>query len=265
MARTTAYWVAAHVAGVAAAGLGLVGAAAALGSMACSGGGSSASNTTPPCNPCGGSSSGVGGGSPQMATRDANPDGVMYPQPPGGYGHTVRLGSQAGSVIQNFQFRGYPNGDPSGGLKNVALADFFDPCNKRYKVLHISVAAVWCVPCNQETADMVAGGGAFEKQGVVFVQALDEGTSVGTGAAPSNLDYWIARYHPNFTEVLDPEVANFGVFIEAAAVPWNADVDVRTMELLDANVGYSNLTDELTPALQDVALAPRYPLATSCP
>jgi hypothetical protein len=38
--------------------------------------------------------------------------------------------------------------------------------------------------------------------------------------------------------VLDPGNNNLGVFFDAAAIPWNANIDVRTMEILSAGVGY---------------------------
>jgi hypothetical protein len=167
--------------------------------------------------------------------------------------------------MQNFKFLGYPNGDKSGGLQTVSFADFYDPCNKRYKVMHLSVAGVWCVPCNQETNDMVANKDQFSTQGVVFVQALDDGPIMTHPATPADLDYWVARHSSNFTEVLDPGLMNLGAFVDAAAIPWNADIDVRTMELLDSSVGYSDLQSELAPALAAVAQGPDYTVAASCP
>jgi hypothetical protein len=188
----------------------------------------------------------------QLQGHDTNPYGVAYPT--ANLGTSARKGTVAGNVIANYKFLGYPNADPSQttnvgqGLQTVALADYFDPQVKTYKLLHLGVAAVWCVPCNDETNALA---GALTQQlaqsGVVFVQALDDGPTLGIGATPTNLNAWISgvgravKPAPpiNFTDVLDPGNANLGAFFPAAAIPWNAYIDPRTMEILYADVGYS--------------------------
>ena len=185
---------------------------------------------------------------------DLNPDGVPYPSPAGGYGHTPRSGSTPGSIIQNFQFQGYLNGDDTQPLTTISLANYYDPCNKRYKLIHLSVAAVWCVPCNEETTDLVAAQASLESQQIVVLQALDQGAVEGTAATVSDLQYWINEHMSNFTEMLDPGLHNFGGFFNAAAIPWNADVDPRTMELLDSSDGYSGSAQlEVEQGLSDIA------------
>ena len=37
--------------------------------------------------------------------------------------------------------------------------------------------------------------------------------------------------------MLDPNVKNLGEFFQAAAVPWNANIDARSMEILSATLG----------------------------
>lgn len=219
-----------------------------------------AGNQGPSCNPCD-----TGGNTP-IRGHDTNPDGVPYPMPASGYGRTARAGSTPGSVMQNFKFLGYPNADPSKGLQTVALADFYDPCNKRYKVLHITVAAVWCEPCNQETDAIVKAQSDLASKGVVVLQALDDGPVQGQPATVDNLNFWIGDHMSNFTEVLDPGLQNFSGFFDAAAIPWNADLDVRTMEILDASVGWAGDVDtELQPALSALPSSPSYPLPAKCP
>ncbi len=208
------------------------------------------------------------GGAGDDGGTAVNPEGVPYPSPAGGYGHTARMGSTPGSVIQNFQFQGYLNGDDTQPLTTISLADYYDPCNKRYKLIHLSVAAVWCVPCNEETTDFVAAKTSLDSQQIVVLQALDEGAVEGTAATVSDLQYWINEHMSNFTEMLDPDDKNFAGFFNAASVPWNADVDPRTMELLDSSVGYSgSVQSEVQGGLTDIAAAPMYPIPASamCP
>jgi len=213
------------------------------------------------CDPC----DDGGGGTMTTAGHDANPEGVAYPSPAGGYGHLPRSGNTPGSIIQNFKFLGYINGDMSQPLTTISLADYYDPCNKRYKVLHLSVAALWCQPCNQETdavvADLNASTSVLKGDGVVFLQALDDGPTEGVPADQSNLQYWITKHSSNFTEMLDPELKNLGGFFVAAAIPWNSDIDVRTMEMLDSSEGWAgDVGSEVQPGLSALPAMPSFPL-----
>jgi hypothetical protein len=169
-------------------------------------------------------------------------------------------------VIENFKFLGYPNANVAGGLQTIALADYYDPCNKRLKVLHLSVAAVWCTPCNEETVALVAAKSMLDSEQVVLVQALSDGPTMNVGATQSDLNKWIQTNKSNFTEMLDPNLTNLGTFFDAAAVPWNADIDPRTMEILDAATGWAGTVDsELGPGISAAGGAPGYPVAISCP
>ena len=200
---------------------------------------------------CGSSStqdSGLQGPGSSQSSADTNPYGVPYPT--SNIGYLARRGNVAGNVIQNYKFQGYmgpadgsAQTDTSAGLKNVALADFFDPQGKLgpngtgIKIIHLSVAAVWCGPCNDETDQTSSVAASLAQQGAVFVQALDDGAQVGTPATQTDLNTWIVKHKSNFTEMLDPGLKNLGQFFDAAAVPFNANIDARTMEILSAGVG----------------------------
>jgi hypothetical protein len=241
------------------AAIGLLALAATSG---CSSSSPAPANSGPACNPCDDAGSTI---ATPTSGHDANPDGVPYPSSAAGYGHTPRAGAHPGSIIENFKFLGYPNADKSQGLQTISLADYYDPCNKRFKVLHLSVAGVWCVPCNEETSALVAAKTTLDAEHVVLLQALDDGPTMGVPATLSDLNYWVADHTLNFTEMLDPGLHNLGGFFDAAAIPWNADIDPRTMELLDSTVGFSDVASELAPALAEVAQPADYPVAGTCP
>jgi hypothetical protein len=197
---------------------------------------------------------------------DVNPDGVAYPT--GCYGHTARSGSTPGSILQNLKFQGYLNGDSTQPLTTISLADYYDPCTKRYKLIHLSVAAIWCTACSGETDDFVAAKSSFDAQQIVVLQALTEGAVEGTPATVSDLNYWISTHKSNFTEMLDPGDQNFAGFFNEAALPWNADVDPRTMEILDSSEGYSGSVQGVVQGgLNAVMGSPMYPIPSSamCP
>jgi hypothetical protein len=206
-------------------------------------------------------------------STDTNPDGFPYPAPDKGYGRNARSGSTAGSVMSNFKFLGYKDGVVAAQLSRIALADYYDPCGRRNKLIHLSVASVWCVPCNQETDAMVTARAQLASQGVVVLQALDDGPVQGMGATTGDLNRWISSHHSNFTELLDPGLTQLSGFFDAAAVPWNSDLDPRTMEIIDASTGWAgDINTELAPALHALGIdasgavknPPAYPVTVAC-
>jgi hypothetical protein len=217
------------------------------------------SNSTPACNPCDNS------GQTMLVGHDTNPDGIAYPNPAGGYGRMVRAGVTPGSVLQNYKFLGYPLSSEAKGLQTVALADYYDPCGKRWKLLHITVAGVWCAPCNQETDAIVAAKADLASKGVVVIQALDDGPTEGVPATTTDLNYWVSRHMSNFTELLDPGLQNLGGFFQASAIPWNADLDPRTMELVDSTTGWAGSVDlEVQAGFNALPVKPSYPIPGQC-
>ncbi len=212
-------------------------------------------------------------------TSQLNGYGVCYPTSDVGTGARSGLTTTAnpGNRIANFAFTGYPatdvtplvaNGQPAS-TKTIHLGDYYDPQQKGIqgiiggvpiKLIHLTVAAVWCGPCNEET-DFVAGSNytgantanaSFAAElaplGVVFVQAIDDGPVVGTGATLNDLNTWISATHHNndFTTMVDPGNQNLGVFFDAAAVPFNANIDARSMEILSTEVGFdTNLNNTI--------------------
>jgi hypothetical protein len=176
------------------------------------------------------------------------------------------MGTTPGSVIQNFKFLGYPNGSEALGLQTISLADYYDPCSKRYALLRLSAAAVWCVPCNEETDAIVADKATLTSERVVVIQALGDGPTMGVGATPADLNSWITKHNSNFTEMLDPNLTNLGSFFVASEIPWNCDIDPRTMEILQAATGWSgDLNADLSLPLAQVDKGPpAYPIPVTC-
>jgi len=218
------------------------------------------------CNPCtdGGNQMGL---APAGSGHDSNPDGVAYPTPTGGYGHNARAGSVPGSIIANYKFLGYPNPlDTSAGLQTISLADYYDPCQKRHKMIHMTVAGVWCSPCNMETIDLVANAQTLAADGIIVLQAIDDGGTEGVPATLTDLGYWVNVHYkgmtlpspPAISVMLDPGNYNLGAFFQANAIPWNANIDPRTMEVLTSGVGEVMVAD----IAADLPLVQEKPLVT---
>lgn len=172
---------------------------------------------------------------PSVTGRDTNAEGLAYPTDH--LGGTSRIGAQRGDRIPNFSFQGYVDSNRTGGLHTISLADYYDPWQKHGKVLHIMEAASWCIICDGQTREMTAAKDAMAAQGVVIVQAIMNGAKAGTGPTLLELDQWMDRYPTWFTVVVDDRAKRLSSVASVGAVPWNALIDLRTMEVLFASVG----------------------------
>ena len=166
---------------------------------------------------------------------DTNPDGAEYPTD--NIGTIERKGSKPGNRIANFKFLGYPNADKSGGLQPISLAQYYDPTGTRYKIIHIQASGVWCQACQAETEVVVPMKAEIEAKKAVWLVSLAEGPTPGTASKQKDLDGWIARFKSPYTHWLDPANANLGPFYDRTALPWNANIDATTMEILTAGTG----------------------------
>lgn len=179
---------------------------------------------------------GQGGGSTVEGT-ETNPYGKPYPKT--NIGYQARSGKRAGNIMRNYKFLGYRDGDKSKGLQPISLADYFDPEMRQYKIIHFTAGALWCPPCNQEAEATVPLIPKLKEQKVGYIQAIIEGNVRGTPSVEKDLEIWKDRHSINYTIFLDPGQQNLGQFFDAAAIPWNANLDARTMEILSSEVGYN--------------------------
>jgi hypothetical protein len=170
---------------------------------------------------------------------DTNPDGVPYPTDNIGTVERKGVGTDAkpGNRIANFKFLGYPNADTAGGLQPISLAQFFDPTGTRYRVIHIQASGVWCSACQMETKVVVPMKADLEAKKAVWLVSLAEGRTPGEPSKQADLDKWIASFKSPYTHWLDPGNKNLGPFYDRTALPWNANIDARTMEILRAGTG----------------------------
>ena len=168
-------------------------------------------------------------------SSEPNPDGVPYPTD--NIGTTARRGDKPGNRIANFSFLGYPNGDQSQGLQKISLAQYFDPTGQRYKIIHIQAAGVWCSACQNETRAVVPIKEELEAKGAIWLVSIAEGGTIGVPSTKTDMDGWIKRFESPYTHWLDPGNKNLGPFYDATALPWNANIDATTMEILTAGTG----------------------------
>lgn len=194
----------------------------------------------------------TGGGEGTVQGTEKNPYGVDYPKD--------GIGTSVGARIQNFKFLGYVNGDKSQGLKTISLADFFDPETRQYKLVHLQAAGVWCAPCNEEMKMAAPLSDTFKSKKILWLTTVAEGRTPGVASTTADLDEWLSRHKAPFSQALDPNNNNLGVFYDRAAIPWNADIDARTMRILSASTGAppnaTALMKELDDRLKEIDSTP---------
>jgi len=192
--------------------------------------------------------SGDGQGSAASAP-DANPQGVAYPTDH--IGTNPRNGSRAGDRIANYKFLGYPDGDSTKPLQPVSLANYFDPTGTNYKLIHIQASGSWCIHCQNEIKAAAPLAAQLKDLKIVWIVSLAEGGTPGKPSTHDDLNNWVQRFNAPYPQVLDPGNANLGPFYDAAALPWNANISAKTMEILSADVGGIETSDGILKDLQD--------------
>lgn len=171
---------------------------------------------------------------PDLPGRAANPDGVPYPSD--SIGGLERSSTQPGQRIPNMTFQAYVDGDRARGLQTISLADYYDPEQKRHKVLDIQISQTWCSICSVETEATMQVLDRLHEEGAVVLQVMTSGPVASKGPALEDVDGWVDRHRMGYTLAVDVRgrrMSGVGV----STVPWDILVDTRTMEILDSSAG----------------------------
>lgn len=171
---------------------------------------------------------------PDVPGRDANPDGLPYPTD--SIGGLERSSLRPGQRIPNLTLQAYVDGDRSKGLQTISLADFYDPQQKRHKVLDIQISQTWCSICSAETDATVQVIDQLRSEGAAIIQVMTSGNDASRGPAMEDVDGWVDRHRMTYTLAIDVRgrrMSGLGV----STVPWDILVDTRTMEILDSSAG----------------------------
>jgi len=168
--------------------------------------------------------------------RAHNPEGLSYPTDR--LGAAPRDGHVPGDRIPNFTFRGFVDSNREAGLQTVSFADYYDPNEQRSaRVLHLMVVAMWCPYCRAETESMVPHVPTLRSEGASFVQVIIDGPEQQEAPDLCNVADWIDSMNTNFTILFDINARRLSSVIELNSIPFNALIDLRSMEVLAADVG----------------------------
>ncbi len=172
---------------------------------------------------------------PDLSASPQNPDGIAYPTDH--LGGSQRTATRPGDRIPNFAFRAYRSGR-QGGLETLSLAEFYDPLEKRHKVLHIQTAGTWCAICSAELAATIPQTEALLAKGIVFLEVVVSGATAGKGPNLSEVDNWVESHGTTFPTAIDVRARRLGALgVSGVAMPHDILIDTRTMEILDSSVG----------------------------
>lgn len=180
-----------------------------------------------------------------------NPYGVAYP--------STRIGSQPrgfskattpGNRIDNFVFKGTMTGNPDAVQARVPMANFFDPESRTHKLIFVQAAGIWCTYCRQEAAAVAPNMQELKDLGVLWLTAIIESKNAGTPATLADLNTWYNWYEIPSPMVLDAGADKFGILFSAASMPWNAIIDARSMEILEAQQGASSYAQMKAKAIE---------------
>jgi hypothetical protein len=173
---------------------------------------------------------------PDVPGRDANPDGVPYPTDR--IGGNKHVGKRPGSRIPNMTFQAYADGDHSKPLSTISLADYFDPDQKRNKLLHIEVGATWCSICSSVTDATMKVKDELRAEGIVYLEVLVSGPALVHGPSLDDVTGWIDRHGSTISTAFDVRARRLSAIgVDGTIMPWDLQIDTRTMEILDSSGG----------------------------
>lgn len=128
-------------------------------------------------------------------------------------------------------------------------------CEPGHRLTLVSIAAVWCVPCQMESAQLTDQiTEVYRDQGLRVVQIVVDGPVRGGGAIMEDCTGWVSRYGLTNVELLDSGGAMTGPFFPSGALPSTIIVDdegiIRFYED-GVSVGLSTLRAEIDALLAE--------------
>jgi hypothetical protein len=171
---------------------------------------------------------------------DPGQDYAAIEYPPGPYG------TRPGAIMPNLEFLGWRAPAEAeydtARFETVRLSDFYDPDGSRgnTKLLLLNASAVWCSVCRSEMRHFQKDDlyRKYKERGLEILGILFEDNDYKP-ATPPDLASWGSprNFDIHFPLVLDPGF-KIGAFFISDATPLNLLVDVTTMQIIDATMGY---------------------------
>lgn len=157
-----------------------------------------------------------------------NPYGTAYPTT--NLGWKPRAGATRGDRIANLTFTGYaPSATSTSAL---SLAAVYDPEGRTHDIVALLAVGLW----DNYSSQMITSLASSVPSRTAIVVVVGQGTKPGDDATLADLAVQRARL-PQAVNVLDAGFKLLGPMFDAAALPFVAVLDARTMEIVSAAVG----------------------------
>jgi hypothetical protein len=148
-------------------------------------------------------------------------------------------GTETGTTAANTCFQGWsaPGSSPhtAAALQDISLGAFHDPEGKKYELLLVNTAALWCAACKNEHKTLGQHYAELAPKGLALVSALFQ-NDAGEPASVDDLKLWVETFGVEFPMVLDPDY-QLGIYASAQTAPLNLLIDARSMQIMDKFVG----------------------------
>jgi hypothetical protein len=99
-------------------------------------------------------------------------------------------------------------------------------CAESHRFTVVSIAALWCVPCQEESRQLAARISApYADRGVRLLQVIVDGTPPGSSFTPAQCQQWVTTYGLVNTELMDPGSLIVGSSFPSGSLPSTLIVD----------------------------------------
>lgn len=179
-----------------------------------------------------------------MVAVDAPVTGMGPPIPPA----DAPIGSSVGRSFRDFTL---PQCD--GTPYTFYNEEFWTP---EHTFTVVSIAALWCVPCQQESAQLTSRiVNVYGDRGVRVVQIIVDGETRGSSFTPAQCDEWVSTYGLINPELMDMGGATTNIYFPDGSLPSTLIVDDRGVIRFRENGATMGLVS-LSSALDSLLAAP---------
>lgn len=160
----------------------------------------------------------TGTDAPIVVDDSPTPTGTICPAPVPNPAAGLVFGTSRGSLFEGFTL---PECDGTSYT-------FYDDanCPADYTMTVVSIAGIWCVPCQMESAQLTDRvTNAYAAEGVRVLQIIVDGPTRGSTFTPAQCQQWVDTYGLVNTELMDLGGAQTNEFYPDGSLPSTIIID----------------------------------------
>jgi thiol-disulfide isomerase/thioredoxin len=144
-------------------------------------------------------------------------------------------GGSSSQKLEDMQFSAFVGGDTGGDPVTVKLSDYFASSQPDTRIIMISAAAGWCVPCMNEAAAMDDFAATYQPQGVAILTAVFQDNDANP-ADPAFVKAWVDAFSLTIPALIDSDFQTSAYF-DVSAMPSTVFADAETLDILKITTG----------------------------